>query len=128
MATAGDVSGDGYADVLVGAPGYPTGAEWGKAYLYYGNGVGGRVVLARQSRGDGSGVPVQPWGLSYNASGFTARAWATDPMGRGRVRLQVQACPSGEPFTSTACLTYTTARWSSRPARDLAISMWPPSP
>ncbi len=42
MAAAGDVNGDGYADVLVGARGYDDGAngEAGKAYLYYGRATG----------------------------------------------------------------------------------------
>jgi hypothetical protein len=41
VATAGDVNGDGFSDVLVGAPNYANGevAE-GKAYLYYGSATG----------------------------------------------------------------------------------------
>lgn len=35
VACAGDVQGDGYSDVLIGAPGYTAGAN-GKAYLFHG--------------------------------------------------------------------------------------------
>lgn len=37
VASAGDVNGDGYGDVLVGAPGYPNYAWRGKLYLYLGS-------------------------------------------------------------------------------------------
>ncbi len=109
LSSAGDVDGDSYADILVGAF---AADGTGRAYAYYGNAGVGRTVLARQERGDGSGIPVQPWGSAYAPDGFQAGAWATDPMGRGRVKLQVQACPPGEPFSSTACLTQTASAWT----------------
>jgi uncharacterized repeat protein (TIGR01451 family) len=107
---AGDVDGDGFADVAIGAPGNNGGA--GRAYVYHGNQGGGRLVLARQGRGDGSGTPVQPWGLAYSGDGFEVRVTATDPMGRGRVKLQVEACPPGEPFAAPACLIYVAPVWT----------------
>ena len=36
MATAGDVNGDSYADVIVGAPYYSSGDKQGKVYVWYG--------------------------------------------------------------------------------------------
>ncbi|MBU0493566.1 MAG: integrin alpha, partial [Chloroflexi bacterium] len=36
VASAGDVNGDGYADVIVGAYGYQGGADAGKSYAFYG--------------------------------------------------------------------------------------------
>ena len=38
MATAGDVNGDGYSDVIVGANGY--NSDQGRAYLYLGGAAG----------------------------------------------------------------------------------------
>ena len=41
VGTAGDVNGDGYDDVIIGAPGYSTGINVpGRAYVYYGNASG----------------------------------------------------------------------------------------
>ncbi len=39
VAGAGDVNGDGYDDVLIGAAGAPNGTHKGQVYLYLGNGV-----------------------------------------------------------------------------------------
>ena len=41
MATAGDVNGDGYADVIVGAPYYDNGqTDEGRAFVYLGSAAG----------------------------------------------------------------------------------------
>src|SRR5262249_6340999 len=37
VATAGDVNGDGYSDVVVGAPKYTNGQSTGRAYLFLGS-------------------------------------------------------------------------------------------
>ena len=43
-ATAGDVNGDGYADVIVGAPGYDNGqTDEGRAFVYHGSASGPRA-------------------------------------------------------------------------------------
>lgn len=45
VATAGDVNGDGYSDVIVGAPGYDNGqSDEGRAYVYHG-GPGGMGAM-----------------------------------------------------------------------------------
>jgi PKD repeat protein len=114
VATAGDANGDGYADVVAGAWSYDdaTNGHWtGKVYVYPGNDGGGRASLARQVRGDGSGEPVQPWGPAYTADSFGVTLHAVDPLGRGRARLQVEACPPGVPFGDAACLSRTSEPW-----------------
>ena len=95
VAPAGDVNGDGYADLAVSATGYLTSTS--KVQVYQGNDGGGRRALATQVRGDISGITVQPWGPSYTRDSFGVALQAVHPLGRGRAKLQVQACPSGVP-------------------------------
>jgi hypothetical protein len=109
VASAGDVNGDGYADVIVGASVAESTA--GRVYVYLGNDGGGRLVLAQQARADGSRLPVQPWGLSHVPDGFYLRMWTTDPMGRGRVKLEVEACPPGVAFGDAACARHRSSAW-----------------
>jgi hypothetical protein len=54
--TAGDVNGDGYDDVIVGAPQFDTTlADTGKSYVYYGSATGLSTVPAWTAVGDESG-------------------------------------------------------------------------
>jgi hypothetical protein len=113
VAGAGDVNGDGFADVAVGAPDYdaPSSAE-GAAFVFTGNGDGdGRPVAAEQRRADSSGVPVQPWGRA-GGQGFEVALSATHPQGRGRVKLEVEACPFAAPFGDALCTTQIGASWT----------------
>ena len=109
VAGAGDVDGDGFADLLIGAPGHSS--DTGRAYIALGNGGGGRLVLAHQRRGDGSRVWVQPWGLSHTEDSFEVLLRGTDPMGRGKISFQVQACPPGVPFGDQACTSQLDNTW-----------------
>lgn len=50
VATAGDVNGDGYSDVIVGAHHHGTGdPNEGRAFVYYGDGVAGLCRLPKRS-------------------------------------------------------------------------------
>jgi hypothetical protein len=97
VASAGDVNGDGYSDVVVGAYGY--GTNTGKAYLYLGNGEpggGGVPVRPMQLRSDGN-TPIAPLGLAYEKAfriGLNLRA----PVGRDLVRLEWQTVQLGGSF------------------------------
>jgi hypothetical protein len=49
VAGAGDVNGDGFADVIIGAPGYVSDTQiLGRAYLYLGGGGNGRTTKPSQ--------------------------------------------------------------------------------
>jgi hypothetical protein len=115
VAGAGDVNGDGYADVIVGAPLYDNGqSDEGAAFVFLGGNSSGRPVLARQRRGNGSGIAVQPWGGAASSTGFAAELRASHPDGRGRVKGQLQACPSGPPavaFGHASCTNVLTPSW-----------------
>jgi len=103
-ASAGDVNGDGYADVIV--------SGGGSAYVFQGGNSQGRPVFAQQLRADGSGQPVQPWGGSYDETSFEVQMTATHPAGRGRVKLEIEICASGVPFTSGSCIVHRSANWT----------------
>ena len=109
---AGDVNGDGYADVIAGAYFYDSGEnDEGAAFVYYGNSEG-RTVMARQLRGNGGTETVAPWGGSYDPDGFQVRIQATSPKGRERVKMQVEYCPCGVPFEDPSCDTHTSSDWT----------------
>lgn len=110
VAGAGDVNGDGFADVIVG---YPDAAiSRGKAYVLGGGGGAsiGRPLRMSQVRGDSS-APIQPWGFSYADGAVHVRMAAVSPWGRERARLQVQACPPGAAFGSLTCVEATSSDW-----------------
>ncbi len=57
VGTAGDVNGDGYADVIIGAPNYTNGQEnEGRAYVYYGSADGLATTPAWHAEGDQAGA------------------------------------------------------------------------
>jgi len=65
VAGAGDVNGDGYDDVMVGAPYYDgSGVNVGRAYVFYGSASGPSLTAAWTADGEGS----------YHAFGATAPA------------------------------------------------------
>ncbi|HVN40165.1 MAG TPA: integrin alpha [Myxococcota bacterium] len=112
VAAAGDVNGDGFADVLVGMPTMADSTATSRpVMLYYGNANGtGRTVSSRQLRVS-SQTPVRPWGLSHDLNGFRVSLTATHPAGRGRVKLEVQACPNGQPFGHASCSHFVSPTW-----------------
>ncbi len=64
---AGDVNGDGYGDVIVGAPGYDNGqTDEGRVYLYYGSASGLTPTPAWIGESDQAGAG---WGLAVGGAG-----------------------------------------------------------
>jgi hypothetical protein len=114
VAPAGDVNGDGFSDLIVGAPSSSFDeTNEGAAFLFPGNrGVSGRPVLPRQRAGGALEVNVSPWGASRSVGDFRVRMQATHPAGRGRARLEIETCPAGARFGSPACLVTTSAAWA----------------
>jgi hypothetical protein len=103
-AAAGDVNGDGYADLVAGAPYYDDGqTDEGIAYLYYGNGVSG-VRLAPGQFQATTNTLIGPLGVASpnSARTFDLRAWGRIPYGRGSVKLEWEVKPWNVPFDGTS--------------------------
>jgi hypothetical protein len=100
VATAGDVTGDGFSDVIAGAPEMHGGNEPGEgwAYIYYGNGGNGLDRIPRQTRVLDAGTPVAVLGLSDVEGRIRIEALARTPMGRGIVRLEWEVEPLSTPL------------------------------
>jgi hypothetical protein len=73
VSSAGDVNGDGYADVIVGAPGNDAaGTDAGRAYVYYGGPAADAIpdlTLTGAAAGDNFGVSVSSAG-DVNGDGY----------------------------------------------------------
>ena len=101
LGTAGDVNGDGYADVLVGAYRYDDGqSDEGLALLYYGNDGPGLGQHPRQRQGDDS-APISHLGATADAS-VRIKMLGRSPFGRTGSRLEVEVKPLGTSFDGTA--------------------------
>jgi hypothetical protein len=115
-AAAGDVNGDGFADVIVGAPNYDhvelanTVEDVGLARVYFGNGKSVLSLRPRQMR-VGAAIPIAPLGLSDSQTSVELRLTGRMPLGRETVKLEWQVAPLGTPFTATGVITGTSATW-----------------
>ncbi len=109
-ASAGDVDGDGFAEVVVGADGFDSGgAEAGAVFVHLGGGWSGlRFVL--RPRQAASSQPIEPWGVAEGDS-FAVEMRGYHPSGRGRVKLEVESCPSGVAFGDLACSRHVGSDW-----------------
>jgi hypothetical protein len=96
VATAGDVNGDGFSDIIVGRPGNESSST-GVAFLYLGNASEGSPRIPRQLRSDGS-APISLLGRSDSAGGFRAGLDALSPAGRSRVRMELEVKSASQPF------------------------------
>jgi hypothetical protein len=104
VATAGDVNGDGYSEVLVGSDRFDGGqTDEGRAFLYYGNAGDGLDRTRRMHRT--SGEPARIFASIPAPEGFLVRVDGRMPFGRGEVRLEVERKTLDVPFDGTGLET-----------------------
>ncbi|RMG48236.1 MAG: hypothetical protein D6718_02225 [Acidobacteria bacterium] len=112
VAGAGDTNGDGFADFLIGIPGWDPGpfdVNQGEAYLYAGGGRFGREIEPQQRKVNDIVAPVLArYDLSDSPDGFevAARGWGL--LGRAEVQLEWEAKPLGQLFDLTGLQRGTT--------------------
>jgi hypothetical protein len=98
LASAGDVNGDGFSDILVGAPGYSNGElREGRAFCFFGNSGNGMDRAPLQARADGL-APVNLLGASESEAAFRLKARGRSAAGRASLRLEWEVKPLGTAF------------------------------
>ncbi|MFA7379457.1 MAG: FG-GAP-like repeat-containing protein [Bacteroidia bacterium] len=99
VASAGDVNGDGYSDVLFGVSGYTNGqTSEGATFVYYGNGGStGRRNNLRLYNTDLS-TPIQQ--SNKTSSSFGLGLYTSSPEGRQKVKMVWEVKTQGQPFSS----------------------------
>ncbi len=98
VSSAGDVNGDGYSDVIVGAPRYDNSeTDKGRAFVYYGNnGSGLRSTLQQYQAG--TSTIVGPDGKTGEDGQIRFNGFAKNPFGRAEGKLVYEYVANGSPF------------------------------
>jgi hypothetical protein len=91
VACAGDVNGDGFADILIGSPIFTnTKLTEGRASLFYGDGAMGVSFNPRQMC-SAADIPIAPLGKSDAAHSFYLELTGKTPTGKGKVKFYYEA-------------------------------------
>ncbi|MCI0473049.1 MAG: T9SS type A sorting domain-containing protein, partial [Ignavibacteria bacterium] len=101
VSTAGDVNGDGYSDVIVGAYYYDNvETDEGRAFTYYGN--GGKSILSRPMQfRNNKYTPIVPVLKTRSTSDMVIGLVPNSFFCRGLAKLQVEVKQLGTPFNNS---------------------------
>jgi alpha-tubulin suppressor-like RCC1 family protein len=113
VAGAGDVNGDGFADVISSAYFFNAGeSQEGAAFVFLGGGDGDGLPARARQEDPLVAQWVHSWGSSLSPAAFQVELDATHPAGRGRTKLEVESCDPGVPFGDPSCTTTTGTSWT----------------
>jgi len=100
VASAGDVNGDGYSDVIAGAFRFSNGnTQEGKAFVYYGGGGIGNSRTTVQQYSPVSSSVVGPGGLTYYNGQVRLAIYGKSPFGKTRAKINHEYKQNGTPFS-----------------------------
>jgi len=112
VASAGDIDGDGFGDVVLGAPLWDGGlSNEGSAFVHMGGGGDGTdSVLAPipQLQDPSTSLARRPWTRASQA-GYELDFWGASHQGRSRHKLEVEVKERGVPFDGIG--TYVSTTW-----------------
>ena len=101
VASAGDIDGDGFGDVVIGAPRFDGGqSNEGGAFVHMGGGGDGTDSVLTPFpvlRDPADSLPTRPWTRSAQA-GYDLILHAASHEGRSRLKLEVEVKERGTPF------------------------------
>ncbi|MBV6480266.1 MAG: hypothetical protein HGGPFJEG_03123 [Ignavibacteria bacterium] len=117
VSSAGDVNGDGYSDVIVGAPG---GQVNGQVNVYYGNGGTGLRSNVKQFKPSSSNI-VYSGGLTGTDGSVRLNIFGRSPFGRADGKIVYEHKRDGVPFTGDV-ITNSVSSSGSGNFTDLGVS------
>ncbi|MBX7041497.1 MAG: FG-GAP-like repeat-containing protein [Ignavibacteria bacterium] len=121
VSTAGDVNGDGFSDVIVGAPFYQNGqTQEGRAFVYYGNGGTGLRSTVQQYKPGTTNI-ISSGGLSGTDGQARLNLFGRSNFGRADGKIVYEYKDNGLPF-SGAIITNSTLSSGSGIITDLGTS------
>ncbi len=96
---AGDLNGDGYGDLVVGAYQYDDiDISEGAAFVFYGGGGANALRYNPRQARISTGVPLQGDALVSDYAGFRLKLFARSTDGRTRARIRFEVESHGRPF------------------------------